>query len=150
MEGNDQVRFCGQCSLNVYNIAEMNLEDAENLIVEKEGRLCLRLYRRSDGTVLTKDCPVGVAQKMKMYATRSCAAAAAVVSVIAWYFLNFKDASKQEAVAEYNAVYHKEVNKGCNRNDNDYKAGKMMMGDYRAEPTPATETGKPQVNPARR
>lgn len=29
------------------------------LVVEKEGNLCGRMYRREDGTVLTADCPTG-------------------------------------------------------------------------------------------
>jgi hypothetical protein len=34
--------------------------EAERLVVEKEGRLCVRFHRRADGTVLTRDCPVGL------------------------------------------------------------------------------------------
>lgn len=60
MKGDDRVRFCEQCSLHVFNIAEISREDAEKLIVDTEGRLCARLYRRHDGTVITKDCPVGL------------------------------------------------------------------------------------------
>ena len=59
MEGNDAVRFCSKCSLNVYNIAQMNRAEAEALVNETEGRVCLRLFRRSDGTIITRDCPVG-------------------------------------------------------------------------------------------
>jgi hypothetical protein len=59
MAGDDRTRFCAQCSLNVYNLSEMS--QAEALIIEKEGRLCARIYRRRDGTIVTRDCPVGVA-----------------------------------------------------------------------------------------
>src|SRR5262249_46221013 len=58
MEGDDRVRFCGRCRKNVYNLSEMTEAEAQRLLVDKEGRLCARLYRRRDGTVLTKDCPV--------------------------------------------------------------------------------------------
>jgi len=70
MEGDDRVRFCRLCSLNVYNIRDMTDEEAERLISESGGKVCLRLYRRSDGTVLTKNCPVGVrhAAKRVIYA----------------------------------------------------------------------------------
>lgn len=57
MEGTERTRHCGQCKLNVYNISEMSRGDAEDLIRQKEGRLCVRLFRRHDGTVLTRDCP---------------------------------------------------------------------------------------------
>src|SRR5688572_18299741 len=69
MTGDDRSRFCSECRLSVYNIAAMTREEAEALIVEKEGRLCARIYRRADGTVLTRDCPVGLrAVRAKMVA----------------------------------------------------------------------------------
>lgn len=58
MEGDDRVRHCGRCSLNVYNVAEMTRAEAEALVMTLEGRLCLRLHWRPDGTVITRDCPV--------------------------------------------------------------------------------------------
>jgi len=60
MVGNEQVRFCGQCSLNVYNLSGMTRPEAEHLIAQTEGRLCIRYYRRADGTILTKNCPIGL------------------------------------------------------------------------------------------
>ena len=60
MLGNERVRFCGQCSLNVYNLSGMTRSEAESLIAGSEGRLCLRFYRRRDGSIITKDCPVGL------------------------------------------------------------------------------------------
>ena len=63
MQGDDKSRYCGKCEKNVYNLSAMTKEDAELLILEKEGNLCIRLYRRTDGTVLTEDCPVGVRRK---------------------------------------------------------------------------------------
>ena len=39
----------------------MTAEDAADLIREKEGKLCVRFYRRADGTMLTADCPIGAA-----------------------------------------------------------------------------------------
>lgn len=62
MSGNEQVRFCGQCQKHVYNISEVPADEAVSLIQESEGDLCIRLYRRDDGTVLNGNCPVGVRQ----------------------------------------------------------------------------------------
>lgn len=59
MAGDDRVRFCRGCSKNVYNLSSLTREEAERLVFEKEGRLCVRFYRRSDGTILTSDCPTG-------------------------------------------------------------------------------------------
>ena len=60
MRGDDRVRFCGRCDKNVYNLSALTRGEAESLVREREGNLCVRLYQRSDGTVLTADCPVGV------------------------------------------------------------------------------------------
>src|ERR1044072_9588384 len=60
MIGSEQVRFCRHCSLNVYNLSGMSKQEAEALIASTEGRLCVRFYRRSDGTILTDNCPVGL------------------------------------------------------------------------------------------
>ena len=72
MYGDDRKRFCGECKLNVYNLSGMTRDEAEALITNAEGRLCVRLYRREDGSVITQDCPVGwakVKQRTRVYAT---------------------------------------------------------------------------------
>jgi hypothetical protein len=56
MRGNDSSRFCSHCRLNVFNIAEMTRPEAEELIRTKNGRLCVRYYRRADGTIATREC----------------------------------------------------------------------------------------------
>src|SRR5215471_17339303 len=72
MHGNDRVRFCGQCSLNVFNLSVMTTEEAEDLILRAEGRLCVRFYRRRDGSILTQNCPVGLqAIREKLTSTRT-------------------------------------------------------------------------------
>ena len=60
MEGDDCVRSCDHCRLHVFNLSAMSQREAENLIARTEGRLCARFYQRSDGTVITKDCPMGL------------------------------------------------------------------------------------------
>jgi hypothetical protein len=70
MHGSDRKRYCGECKLNVYNLSGMSRTEAENLITNAEGRLCVRFYQRADGSVLTQDCPVGwarVKQRTKAY-----------------------------------------------------------------------------------
>ncbi|BCM93747.1 hypothetical protein IAD21_05638 [Abditibacteriota bacterium] len=61
MHGDDRSRFCPSCAKNVYNLSAMTRDDAQFLLQEKEGRLCVRFFLREDGTMLTQDCPVGVA-----------------------------------------------------------------------------------------
>jgi hypothetical protein len=60
MIGSERVRFCAQCNLNVFNLSGMSRLEAESLIARTEGRLCVRFYRRSDGSIITQDCPVGL------------------------------------------------------------------------------------------
>lgn len=60
MYGTERKRHCGKCNLNVYNFSAMTRIEAERLIMNTEGRVCARFYRRPDGTILTKDCPVGL------------------------------------------------------------------------------------------
>ena len=59
MIGVGRKRYCGECKLNVYNLSGMTRTEAESLLMNSEGRLCVRFYRRQDGSVLTQDCPVG-------------------------------------------------------------------------------------------
>ena len=65
MTGDDRVRACARCNKNVYNLSSMTRDEAEALIVAKEGKLCVRYFQRSDGTILLKDCEIGVKQKRK-------------------------------------------------------------------------------------
>jgi hypothetical protein len=59
MTGDERARHCGDCQKNVYNISELTRDEAEALIVEKEGKLCIRYFQRKDGTILLKDCTIG-------------------------------------------------------------------------------------------
>lgn len=78
MYGDERKRFCGECKLNVYNLSGMTRDEAEQLVTNHEGRLCVRFYRRADGSVITADCPVGWA-KVKQ---RTRAAVTAAVSLV--------------------------------------------------------------------
>lgn len=56
MPGDARIRHCGQCKQNVYNVEALTRGEALRLIAAREGRVCLRIYRRPDGTVVTADC----------------------------------------------------------------------------------------------
>jgi len=86
MYGNDRKRFCGDCKLNVYNISGMTLKEAEGLLEQSEGRLCVRYYRRADGTILTKDCPVGLAKVRQRIVVGATATIALIFSFLAGLF----------------------------------------------------------------
>jgi len=84
MYGNERVRFCGQCSQNVYNLSALTREQAEDLILRHEGRLCVRFYRRNDGTVITNNCPVGLAALKAKYHTTKATIVKAALSFLAY------------------------------------------------------------------
>jgi len=65
MKGDDRVRHCDACNLNVYNLAAFTEAEIRELVANRKGRLCGRIYRRRDGTVLTQNCPVGMRAVMR-------------------------------------------------------------------------------------
>ena len=86
MYGDDRKRFCKECKLNVYNLSGMTREEAEKLVTNAEGRLCIRFYERPDGTIITQDCPVGwakIKQRTRIYAT---AALSMLMALLTGYF----------------------------------------------------------------
>jgi len=90
MKGDERVRFCQQCKLNVYNLSEMGREEAEAFVRKHTagqansgtGRTCVRFYRRADGTVLTKDCPVGVRALQQRFVRAVAAIAGVFVALV--------------------------------------------------------------------
>jgi len=60
MSGDDRVRFCPECQLNVYNFSALTHAEVEMVVAAREGRLCARFYQRTDGTMLTQNCPAGL------------------------------------------------------------------------------------------
>lgn len=83
MIGNDRVRFCGQCELNVYNLSAMSQAEAEALITNTEGRLCVKFYRRKDGSIITQDCRVGLRALKRRASLIKRAVATSVLSFLA-------------------------------------------------------------------
>lgn len=87
MFGDERKRFCGECRLNVYNLSGMTRDEAENLLMMSEGRVCIRYYQRPDGTVLTKDCPVGWARIKRRVSTVAAAVFSLVLSLFSGLFI---------------------------------------------------------------
>ena len=79
MTGDDRMRFCGSCKQHVFDLSAMTTAEAEGFLRERTGALCVRFYRRADGTVLTADCPEGVRRRRR----RRFAVAGAAVAVLA-------------------------------------------------------------------
>ncbi len=82
MKGNERTRACDLCQKNVYNLSAMTRDEAVALIKEKEGSLCVKLYRRYDGTLLTSDCPVGIKERARWLWWKVTTVAAAVIASV--------------------------------------------------------------------
>jgi hypothetical protein len=82
MVGDERLRFCGKCSLHVYNLSSMTRNEAESLIARHEGKLCVRYYQRSDGSVITQNCPVGLRAIRRRWARVSKAVASATLGFL--------------------------------------------------------------------
>ena len=61
----------------------MRREEIDALITATEGRFCARLYKRSDGTVLTADCPKGMQDRLRDAAWKVRARVAALAASVA-------------------------------------------------------------------
>ena len=57
MQGNERVRFCDQCSKNVYNISDVSETEAMKLLIDNEGKVCISMLKRADGTIVSDNCP---------------------------------------------------------------------------------------------
>lgn len=79
MVGDERVRYCRQCDQQVFDTAAMTTAEVEALIatVYAGGRVCARLHRRPDGTLITRDCRE--ARRRRAQAARRLVAVAGVV-----------------------------------------------------------------------
>ena len=89
MVGDERVRYCGSCSLHVYNLSGMTKREAEVLVTSTEGRLCVRFYRRADGTILTRNCPVGLSAIRRRVARVVGSVLSALVAFFVGLGINF-------------------------------------------------------------
>ncbi|HUS32941.1 MAG TPA: hypothetical protein VMZ53_30775 [Kofleriaceae bacterium] len=96
----ERVRHCGSCDKNVYNLSQMTRDEAEALILAKEGRLCVRYFQRKDGTILLKDCTVGASNSKKRRLIAAGAAAMLVGSGAAAAFMMRGDATPAATIVQ--------------------------------------------------
>ena len=97
MAGDERARFCSLCQKHVYDLSALTAAEAEALIREKEGKLCGRFYQRADGTMLTADCPEGVARFWHGVRNLVCAGAAVFVLALTGIKASFAGSDPAEA-----------------------------------------------------
>lgn len=80
--GDPAVRHCSACRLQVHDLSAMTAERAEELLraAGRSERLCIAFYQREDGTILTRDCPVGL-RAARQHAARIARRIAAAVGL---------------------------------------------------------------------
>lgn len=91
MSGDEKTRLCNACDMNIYNLSEMTSHEITSLIQNREGRLCGRIYKRTDGTVMTKDCPVGLRAYRKKISRFAGASFTAILSLFSVSFGQTED-----------------------------------------------------------
>lgn len=57
MRGNEQVRFCQHCDLNVTDVSHLTTQAAISLVLRSGGSVCLRIHRDPAGEIATPSAP---------------------------------------------------------------------------------------------
>ena len=126
MYGDERKRFCSECKLNVYNLSGMTRREAENFLINSEGRVCLRIFRRNDGTVLTQNCPVGW-QAIKKRVSRMATAFFALTMGIFGGILSLESLKSLRSLTNYDEV-PEIFFKTKHGNNSDDSKGKISFG----------------------
>jgi hypothetical protein len=66
-KGEPFARRCITCDKSVYNLSLMTSDEANDLIREKHGKLCVTLYQGLNGKTLTADAPFGLRAFRRYY-----------------------------------------------------------------------------------
>jgi hypothetical protein len=82
MRGGDFVRSCGRCGNRVFDISGLDDEQTRRFLAET----CAtgRVYRRSDGTLLERDCPAGRTQRRANALLVGLAVMASALAAVIW------------------------------------------------------------------
>ena len=80
MSGDERVRFCHGCRKHVYNLSAMSRTEAERLVCEGAGSLCVRFARAEDGVLQTLEyrAPAGKVRGWRFWTILSTCAASLV------------------------------------------------------------------------
>src|SRR5579863_4233476 len=82
MRGDERTRFCTKCSKHVNDISEMTNAEALHLLNVTSESVCVRLYRRPDGRVVTSDCPRTLRERAWKWINKRSSVAASVFALL--------------------------------------------------------------------
>jgi hypothetical protein len=135
MAGDDKRRFCADCKLHVHDLSAMTTAEAHALLrAAGGGRVCVRFHRRADGRVLTRDCPIGLRQRMRAAWARAAALVCALWSTAAACARPRSDASDPAPAAAAPV-------------DQDARMGRLM-GEVMPPSPPAQRSPAPPIAPS--
>ncbi|MGE0790230.1 MAG: hypothetical protein AB7S26_31435 [Sandaracinaceae bacterium] len=83
MTGSERVRRCDRCDNEVYDLSTMTSLEVVEHLAGRGATGCVRLFRRADGTVMTKDCAPGKARRRRRRAGVAAAMAVGVSGALA-------------------------------------------------------------------
>lgn len=146
MTGDDVRRHCAHCDMQVTNLSAMSRAEAEAFLESasergSSGRVCVRLYRRADGTVLTRDCPVGV-HAARVRLAKAGARVAALLGLMGASAIAAMGMSHREAFAMQRLRPVRWLAERFNPQPPPVM-GKMIMGDMGCPPRGAPVGGTP-------
>jgi len=84
MAGDDTKRFCARCKKNVYNVSQLSRAEALAFVERGEGRVCMQLSWRADGTLATGDCWTLLRRARKRGLLAFAAAAPLIIAAELW------------------------------------------------------------------
>jgi hypothetical protein len=53
MTGSDEVRFCSRCAKDIHNLSAMNRAEAEKLVKQSNGKICIRIEKNANGKLIS-------------------------------------------------------------------------------------------------
>jgi hypothetical protein len=86
MRGSQRSRFCSACQMTVYNLSALTTKEATALLERaRSERVCAQFFLRTDGTVMTRDCPSvwkTAVRAARLQAVGEWGAASALVAIV--------------------------------------------------------------------
>jgi hypothetical protein len=80
MGGDERVRFCAGCGRDVHNLSALPREEAERLLCEAAGRLCVRFERTEQGAIKTLEYAPRISRRSYLFWTALGVVGAAAVA----------------------------------------------------------------------
>ncbi len=150
MTGDERQRLCASCDKTVYDVSAMTRAEAESLLRTKGTDACLRIFRRFDGTVLTADCPVGVAKKKRARRRGAIAGvlAATAAAAAGYAFANRSREQRCDSTRAHGTQTEPSTNTTSTsgpQNGVQLPPGAMMIAPHEREPTSVTGGPAPVV-----